>query len=119
MKQTGADHPHKHFATEYISFGSFEFNQDTAKHVFPCSNEHYRSSHILSKNRRHHLSESYEIRKANLFLCVVELDKNYSRVLARLSQPEDRSRFTTFSGKEPMATLQRNLSENLPKVGTT
>ena len=42
-------------------------HKDVPVHVFSCSNEQYGSSHILSKNRRHHQPRTYKSFKEEIW----------------------------------------------------
>lgn len=55
--------------------------------------------------------------KTSLVLSALDSHYNYSLVFARVSQYEKSSLILSFSGQEPMATLQYNFSENFQTSG--
>ena len=86
MEQRGVTHAHKYSGIEGCVFGSYNFHQDVPKQVCSCSNVQYGSSQIRSKTRRHHQSRTNKYYKRNSILSAIEINYNYSRVFAGVSQ---------------------------------
>ena len=86
MEKIGVTYTHKHFGIKGCAFCCFNFHQDVPKQVYSCSNVQYGSSHICSKNGKHHQPGSNESCKINLILSPVESNYSYSRVFAGVSQ---------------------------------